>query len=488
MTASEDTSVKLWDVASGKLLASFAHHAGFPSGLYPIVRVAFSPDGTRILTASEADGNVKVWDAASGKLIASLADPEIGWFRYGAFSAGGAQILAAGYDMAGLWDAASGKLIASFAHGPIWRWFLEADRPVLHFSPDGARILTISANKTAELLDATSGELVASFPHQDEVFQAEFSSDGARILTASQDKTAKLWDVASGKPIVSFEHPDGLNHAAFSPDGARILTASGDNTAKLWDAPSGKLVASFDHQDTVPWAGFSPDGTRILTASVDKSAKLWDAATPVEMAGKVKESGNNTARTGSSVSTVGSSALQVESLSEIASGLQFSSDGSLVAVNEERRSKLAKQLKDLAQGVGPNARFMRWFFSTGSDRTIFPASDVKIAEWVDNALLTNPNVTEEWVRNALVFLPDHPLLHIALARLETDSKRADFLCSFGLARLPKNSIICTRAGEMLLAQHRPELALAALDKVLLADPTDPPAQRLRLKILDAMSR
>ena len=163
---------------------------------------------------------------------------------------------------------------------------------------------------------------------------------------------------------------------------------------------------------------------------------------------------------------------QVESLSDIASGLEFSDEGSLVAVNEEHRSKLAKQLKDLAQGLGPSARFIRWFFSAGSDRTIFPASDVKIAEWVDNALLTNPNVTEEWVRNALVFLPNHPLLHIALAGFETDSKRADFLRSFGLARLPKNSIICTRAGEMLLAQDRPELALAAVDKALLADPTD----------------
>ena len=190
----------------------------------------------------------------------------------------------------------------------------------------------------------------------------------------------------------------------------------------------------------------------------------------------------------SSVSMANSPTQQVESLAEIASGLEFSDEGSLIAVNEEHRSKLTKQLKDLAQGVGPSARFIRWFFSTGSDRTIFPASDVKIAEWVDNALLTNPNVTEEWMRNALILLPNHPLLHIALAGFETDSKRADFLRSFGLARLPKNSIICTRAGEMLLAQDRPKLALAAVDQALLADPTDLPAQRLRLRVLDAMPR
>jgi len=105
---------------------------------------------------------------------------------------------------------------------------------------------------------------------------------------------------------------------------------------------------------------------------------------------------------------------------------------------------------------------------------------------VDNTLLTNPNVTEEWVRDALVSLPDHPLLHIALAGFETDSKRADFLRSFGLARLPKSSAVCRRAGEMLLAQHQPRLALTAVDDALLADSTDQPAQRLRLEVLDAM--
>jgi hypothetical protein len=41
---------------------------------------------------------------------------------------------------------------------------------------------------------------------------------------------------------------------------------------------------------------------------------------------------------------------------------------------------------------------------------------------------------------------------------------------------------------MLLAQHRPELALAAIDKAILADPTDLQAQRLRLEVVDAMPR
>ena len=85
----------------------------------------------------------------------------------------------------------------------------------------------------------------------DTVNNAAFSPDGAQILTASADNTAKLWDAASGKLIASFAHQDAVYNAMFSPDGARILTASADKTAKLWDAASGKLIASFAHQSAV---------------------------------------------------------------------------------------------------------------------------------------------------------------------------------------------------------------------------------------------
>src|ERR1700732_3789942 len=242
---------------------------------------AFSPDGTRILTASW-DKTAKLWDAASGKLVVSFAHQGIVWRA--AFSSDGTRILTASADKtAKLWDAASGTLIVSFAHQAI---VYNAA-----FSPDGARILTASADKTAKLWDAASGRLIASFAHDADVNDAAFSADGARILTASADKTAKLWDAASGKLMASFAHEGIVSHAAFSADGARILTASADHSAKLWDAASAKLMASFAHQDSLYGAVFSPDGARILTASADKTAKLWDAASGELIASFVHEDG-----------------------------------------------------------------------------------------------------------------------------------------------------------------------------------------------------
>ncbi|MBV9674573.1 MAG: hypothetical protein JO076_17350, partial [Verrucomicrobia bacterium] len=320
-----------------------------------------------------------------------------------------------------------------------------------------------------------------------EVNAAVFNQEGTRILSASLDKTAKLWDAASGTLIGSFVHAAPVTYAIFSPDGAQILTTSADNTAKLWDAASGKLIASFDHQDTVRWAAFSPDGGWILTASWDKTAKLWDAATPKKLALHVQGLSETAGRKSTSGSFEGSRALEPEALATFASNLEFSKDGSLVAVDEERRSQLKKQLMSLAADTRPNARFQAWFLKNGAAQTVFPAGTVRISEWVDNALLTNPTVNEEWLRAASVLLPENPLLHICLAGFEKDFRRADFLRSFGVAKLPNDNAVCTRACEMLMAQHSFKLALAAIDKALATGTIDRIAQQqLRLKVLDSL--
>jgi hypothetical protein len=77
---------------------------------------------------------------------------------------------------------------------------------------------------------------------------------------------------------------------------------------------------------------------------------------------------------------------------------------------------------------------------------------------------------------------------VALAKFETNSSRADFLRRFGLAALPKESSLCIRSAEMLIEQNQPVLALAVVDKALLADQGNSSAQRLRLKILDSLPK
>jgi WD40 repeat protein len=151
------------------------------------------------------------------------------------------------------------------------------------FSPDGKRIVTASADKTARLWNTDTGKQIGEplKGHEDAVMSAAFSPDGKHIITASWDKTARLWDTGTDKQLALKGHTSFVYSAAFSPDGKRIVTASEDKTVRLWDSETGKPICEplKGHEDGVRSAAFSPDGKHIVTASGDMTARLWKVFT-----------------------------------------------------------------------------------------------------------------------------------------------------------------------------------------------------------------
>jgi WD40 repeat protein len=96
VTASDDKIARLWDAAGDKPLATLQGHAG------TVWRVAFSPDGARIVTASY-DGTARVWDAATGEVLAVL-EGHANDVRSAAFSPDGARVVTTSDDnTARLW-------------------------------------------------------------------------------------------------------------------------------------------------------------------------------------------------------------------------------------------------------------------------------------------------------------------------------------------------------------------------------------------------
>ena len=118
--------------------------------------VAFSPDGKRMLSGGK-DGKIKLWEVASGRLIRTLRGHTQD-VNAVAFSPDGAYVLSGGGGDASvkLWDIATGQFI---------RFFIGHTRAVasVAFSPDGKRIASGSFDHTVRLWDVATGKLVREF-------------------------------------------------------------------------------------------------------------------------------------------------------------------------------------------------------------------------------------------------------------------------------------------------------------------------------------
>jgi WD40 repeat protein len=274
VTASEDKTVRVWNtLTSQPTTLPFGHQDA-------VLAAVFSPGGTRVVTASR-DKTARIWDAWTGELVTPPLEHQ-GAVLAAAFSPGGTRVVTASRDKtARVWDAWTGKPVT-----PL----LEHEGAVLAaaFSPDGTRVVTASEDKTAQVWDAWTGKPVTPpLEHQGAILAVAFSPDGTRVVTASRDKTAQVWDAWTGKPETPpLEHQDAVSAVAFSPDSTRVVTGSEGKTAQIWDVSTGKLVGTpLNHEGKVNTVVFSPDGTRVVTASEDKTARVWDARTgdPVSM-------------------------------------------------------------------------------------------------------------------------------------------------------------------------------------------------------------
>ena len=92
-----DKTARVWDAATGKPVASPLEHHG------AVTSAAFSPDGTRVVTAS-MDKTARVWDAATGRpLTGPLAHH--GLVRTSVFSSDGTRVVTASQNGTALvWD------------------------------------------------------------------------------------------------------------------------------------------------------------------------------------------------------------------------------------------------------------------------------------------------------------------------------------------------------------------------------------------------
>ena len=300
LSGSEDKTLKLWDIKTGKEIRTFRGHGG------PVTHVAFTADGKFALSGSlpvsfssyfnlknefAAAGltwgdamSEKAWDIASGKETSLDHVSPVDISRFRQLSHGGKLDLftypsneAQRYKLndgdVALYDIGNNKVIRIFKGH-------KATVDQMRFSPDGKYAASGSRDKTLRLWDIATGKEIGTFGHTDWVRCLSFSPDGKSIASGGSDRAIKLWDIQTGKVTRTFAGNQQVFSVAFSPDGKKILSGGYDNMLQMWDVATGQEVMTFKGEvakDSI--AIYSPEGKYFLSGGIGVPLKLWDVAT-----------------------------------------------------------------------------------------------------------------------------------------------------------------------------------------------------------------
>jgi WD40 repeat protein/tetratricopeptide (TPR) repeat protein len=265
-TASNDTTARLWDLATGEVRAAFEALPGAVRG------VVFAPDGNTLAIVA---GGIHFRDVGSGKERQVLKGPTANAIAV-AFSPRGETLATGHWDgSVKLWDRAAGELRATLeGHG--------GQVNAVAFSPDGRTLGSASGDGTFRLWDLATrqGRTLVTEAAGMTPLRVAFSPGGKVLATLSSGVHNKmtLWDLATGhaRPV-GVRTANTENPMAFSPNGKKLAVVVGREVA-LCDPVTGEVERLLPEPlRTSPLAvTFSADGQRLFTGDDRGTIRVWD--------------------------------------------------------------------------------------------------------------------------------------------------------------------------------------------------------------------
>lgn len=268
-SGSSDRSIKLWDIASGKLVQTFAGRSLWSASGHRgcINALTFSPDGNLLISGSD-DGTIKLWDLASRKLSRTIDAHDWG---VDAIAVDAELLVSGGGEGAmTLWDLDAGKRILSAGK--------HSDRVnAIAFSPNGALLASGSDDRTIRLWDLDRQRLLHSIDAYSASVRALVFLDDRTLISASEDKTLKFWQVDRGELLTTVAaHKAAVTALAIAPHSEILASASADHTVKLWDLSARRRIATLEHDWSVSAIAFTPAG--LLISGSDETIRIWEPA------------------------------------------------------------------------------------------------------------------------------------------------------------------------------------------------------------------
>lgn len=272
-TASWD-GVHLWDAAGNEL-------SNRPT---PILKrnewvdaLAFTEDGKR-LVASGDSGTVQVWDVTAARPLRYRNVPKGDWRAVG-LSPNASILVLRGTDPKCLLaqELATGKT--------VWRLDCGDQRiTCLALSPQGQTAAMIDQDGTIDLWNLKEEKRSLQIPRNKAGSSSRYSShlafslDGKTLASIRSEDGVRLWEVATGQERLRLKDlPPEVRSIAFTPNGSLLAGGVADGTIGLWDTATGeRLYLGPGHRGIVWHLAFSADSKRLLSGSADTTALLWD--------------------------------------------------------------------------------------------------------------------------------------------------------------------------------------------------------------------
>lgn len=284
-----------------------------------VSRLAFTPDGHFLVSASYGDSTLRTWDPVTGMELSQVKMSHLPT-DLAVTRDGGAVVTADSYKNIQVWTLKDGKLGESrtlssglgdrFALSRDNRWITltafqkplivcdfkdgseikklpdtDKDRMVV-FTPD-SRVMVSAGDRNSITFWDTSNWKGKSFPipkvpEGSTALAMAMSRDGKFVVVAFNETTLSVWDVEKRKEFQNFYLPDRCAmDLAFSGDSGWFAAAHNDKTIYLWDAKEGRQKGRLSqHQDVPGSLAFSPNGGILASGGADRVIILWGNGPP----------------------------------------------------------------------------------------------------------------------------------------------------------------------------------------------------------------